>query len=117
QGGQWTEADDIAPASKAASTSQPKEDRNEEKAVNGSAPARPKKLSYKLQKEFDELPQKIEQLEQQLGELQEVVSAPEFYQNTPDLVEQQLQALAQVEQQLESCFERWAELEDMQHNP
>ncbi len=113
QGGQWTEADELVPATPSTPAPQPKE----KVADNTNAPARPKKLSYKLQKEFDELPRKIEQLEQQLGELQKTVSAPEFYQNAPDLVEQQLQALAETEQQLESCFERWAELEDLQHNP
>jgi ATP-binding cassette subfamily F protein uup len=113
QGGQWTEADELVPATPSTPAPQPKE----KVADNTNAPARPKKLSYKLQKEFDELPRKIEQLEQQLGELQKTVSASEFYQNAPDLVEQQLQALAETEQQLESCFERWAELEDLQHNP
>jgi ATP-binding cassette subfamily F protein uup len=113
QGGQWTEADELVPAAPSSPSPQPKE----KVADNTNAPARVKKLSYKLQKEFDELPRKIELLEQQLGELQKIVSAPEFYQNTPDEVEQQLQALAGKEQQLESCFERWAELEDLQHDP
>ena len=60
------------------------------------------------------MPQKIELLEQQLSELQAVTSASDFYSKSPDLVEKKLQELAGVQQQLDDCFERWAELEDMQ---
>jgi ATP-binding cassette subfamily F protein uup len=70
-----------------------------------------KKLSYKLQREFDALPAKMEQLELDIGSLQEVVSGPDFYAQEQDVVSRRLSELAELEQQLEVCFERWEELE------
>lgn len=107
QGGKWTEADDIQAipdtvAQSATST------------TTAKAAAKTKKLSYKFQKEFDELPLKIESLEGQLGRLQEETTAADFYSQSATVVEKKLQELAQVQQQLDDCFERWAELEDMQ---
>ena len=113
QGGKWTQADELP----STSVSEPVI-AQKKTAVSATesikAPTKVKKLSYKFQKEFDELPQKIELLEQQLSELQVVTSASDFYSKSPDLVEKKLQELAGVQQQLDDCFERWAELEDMQ---
>jgi ABC transport system ATP-binding/permease protein len=53
-------------------------------------------------------------IEQQLNELQAVTTASNFYSQSAPVVEQKLQELAALQQQLENCFERWAELEDMQ---
>ena len=114
QGGKWTQADELpATAASTLNNAEPKksEDTN---PGNAKAPAKSKKLSYKFQKEFDELPQKIEQLEAQLNGLQAEAGASDFYSQSPSVVEQKLQALAQVQLQLDECFERWAELEDMQ---
>ncbi len=113
QGGKWTQADELptAPASKP--TIAPQKPETAELA-NTKAPTKLKKLSYKFQKEFDELPQKIELIETKLNELQAVAAASDFYNQAPAVVEQKLQELAQVQQQLDDCFERWAELEDMQ---
>ena len=110
QGGKWTEADlpestVIAPA---LSVPQPVA----EQLVPTATKA--KKLSYKFQKEFDELPLKIEKIEQRLAQLNSEVAAADFYTQTAALIESKLQEVAAVQQQLEVCFERWAELEDMQ---
>ena len=43
-----------------------------------------------------------------------VVGGADFYSQAPKVIEEKLQAFAQVEMDLEACFERWAELEDMQ---
>ncbi|WP_394132804.1 ABC transporter ATP-binding protein [Shewanella maritima] len=72
-----------------------------------------KKLSYKLQRELEALPAQMEQLEQEIETLQEAVNSPEFYNQTQDTVNAQLQALAEKEQALETCFERWEELESL----
>lgn len=73
-----------------------------------------KKLSYKLQKEFNELPQKIEQLEQNLARAQAEINHPDFYTNSQQKIDEQLRLLARLESDLEQSFERWAELETMQ---
>src|SRR5690606_22174490 len=111
QGGKWTEPD--MPADEAAAPKQPTVGSNTPKA-EPKVVGRSKKLSYKLQREFDELPQRIEQLEQQQAELQTEVSTPEFFAQAPEIVEAKMQELARIEAELEQCFERWAELEDMQ---
>lgn len=107
QGGKWTQSDEI-----------PKPEKTfEAKPAQADVPARNnkvRKLSYKFQKEFDELPGKIEALEMQLEQLQSIASADDFYSQSAGVVEKKLQELAQVQQQLDDCFERWAELENMQ---
>src|SRR5690625_1375331 len=105
QGGRWTEED--APAEAA------------EAKPAAAAPAEPKrskgkKLSYKLQREFDELPGRIEVLEEQLAALQAQAAEPDFYAGEASEIERHMQQMAQLEKELEQCFERWAELEDMQ---
>jgi ATP-binding cassette subfamily F protein uup len=109
QGGKWTVADELPPPEKVA-----KSEVSNSAPIETRAPAKSKKLSYKFQKEFDELPQKIEQLEIQLEQLQSLTSADDFYTQPGSVVEQKLQELAQLQLQLDECFERWAELEDMQ---
>ncbi len=113
QGGKWTESDlpetvAVAPSVAAAPV--------EKAAANVPAKtqARVKKLSYKLQKEFDDLPKLIESVEQLIATLKNQISETDFYSQTLKIREEKLQALAQAELQLESYFERWAELEDMQ---
>jgi ATP-binding cassette subfamily F protein uup len=116
QGGKWTEADEAPQAQKSLPESAPVATEKSKSVEDSRATVRVKKLSYKLQKEFDDLPKKIELLEQQIAALHLETSAPDFYQSPAALVDQRLQALTQLEQQLESCFERWAELEDLQHS-
>lgn len=109
QGGKWTEADAPEESPKVQAPAPVKA------VVSQVANApRSKKLSYKLQKEFDDLPKKIEQAEQKVAEMKAVVGVGDFYTQSPKLIEEKLQALAQLELELETCFERWAELEDMQ---
>lgn len=112
QGGKWTQADELPAVSANPSVVEVK--KTEVADVAAKPAAKSKKLSYKFQKEFDELPQKIESLELKLNELQAEAGASDFYSQSPAVVEQKLQTLAQVQQQLDDCFERWAELEDMQ---
>lgn len=112
QGGKWTQADELPEAE--VQTPVIKEQPSVGAAEITKAPAKAKKLSYKFQKEFDELPHKIEHLEAQVESLAALTGAPDFYSQPAAAVEQKLQELASVQQQLDSCFERWAELEDMQ---
>ncbi len=85
-----------------------------EKSTATVATNKPKKLSYKLQKEFDELPQKIEKLESDLANLQTEINTADFYNQDQQKVDAKLRLLAQLEADLETSFERWAELESMQ---
>lgn len=71
------------------------------------------KLSYKLQRELEQLPQQIEQAEKLIAELEQQVADSGFYQQSPDKVTQTLEKLANAQMQLEQYFERWAELDGM----
>jgi ATP-binding cassette subfamily F protein uup len=70
-----------------------------------------RKLSYKLQRELDSLPEQIERLEQRVAELRAIVTAPTFYQGPHGEVQTSLDELRAAEQELEAAVDRWAELE------
>ncbi|EJE8514738.1 ABC transporter ATP-binding protein [Vibrio parahaemolyticus] len=75
-----------------------------------------KKLSYKLQRELEALPAKLEQLESDIETLQEQVNDPEFFAKSVEQTQPVLEQLAALEQELEIAFERWEELEAMQQD-
>lgn len=79
--------------------------------TSGIVPAK-KKLSYKLQRELDAIPEHVDSLEHELAQLQKQISEPEFYQQPVTETEPVLQRIQDIEQQLEELLERWAELED-----
>ena len=74
------------------------------------------KLGYKNQRELDLLPAEIEAIETKITELQQVVSAPDFYTQDKELVQQKLQKLNEAESLLEQRVERWSELETMKES-
>ncbi len=76
-----------------------------------AAPKKAQKLSYKLQRELDQMPALIESLEQRLAELQEETAAADFYQQDHEKVAERLSALQASEAELETAMERWLELE------
>ncbi|EOA6544136.1 TPA: ABC transporter ATP-binding protein [Vibrio vulnificus] len=83
-----------------------------------TAPAKntSKKLSYKLQRELEALPAKLEQLEVDIEALQEQVNSAEFFVQPVETTQPVLEQLAALEQELEIAFERWEELEAMQQD-
>ena len=76
-----------------------------------AATAKPKKLSYKQQRELDALPAQIEQLENEQASLQATIGEAGFYQQPHEQVSAVLQRLQAVEDELEQCFGRWESLE------
>jgi ATP-binding cassette subfamily F protein uup len=72
----------------------------------------PRKLSYKLQRELDALPDRISQLEQRVAELRSVVNEPEFFRRPQGEVQGSLDALRDAEREVEAAVDRWAELEE-----
>ncbi|MBR9868645.1 MAG: ATP-binding cassette domain-containing protein [Oceanospirillales bacterium] len=77
-----------------------------------SAPAK-KKLSYKLQRELDQLPGQLERLEGEIEQLHLETSAADFYNGDHEHVSARLAELQAKETQLEELMERWVELEAM----
>ncbi|MCG9724820.1 ABC transporter ATP-binding protein [Vibrio brasiliensis] len=76
--------------------------------------SKPKKLSYKLQRELEALPAKLEELEADIENLQEQVNNADFFSKPVEQTQPVLDKLAAAEQELEIAFERWEELEAMQ---
>jgi ATP-binding cassette subfamily F protein uup len=80
-------------------------------AVSVSAKKAPK-LSYKLQRELDELPAKIEALEAQVAELNARAAAADFYLQEQTKVTAGLQEIASAQLELERIYARWLELSE-----
>lgn len=70
------------------------------------------KLSYKEQRELEQLPQQLEELEEKITALQAEIGDPAFFQQPHDVTDAKLKALAAAETELETAFMRWEELEE-----
>ncbi|SBS35321.1 ABC transporter ATP-binding protein uup [Marinomonas aquimarina] len=93
-----------------------KVEKKTEAPKKAAEPAKAKsKLSYKLQREFDAMPDLIADLEAQLETLTETTSAADFYTGDQEKVQTTLAKLTETEQALENAMERWVELEEMQN--
>ena len=86
----------------------------EESAVKNDRTSKPKsvKLSYKEQRELEQLPQLLEELETKITALQAEIADPAFFQQAHDITDAKLKALADTEAELETEFLRWEELEE-----
>ncbi|MDG2288999.1 MAG: ATP-binding cassette domain-containing protein, partial [Woeseiaceae bacterium] len=73
-----------------------------------------KKLSYKEQRELDQLPGEIELLESNISTLQSEIASPDFYSNDSEHVQTTLSKLGEIEGLLEQRVERWGELQSQQ---
>jgi ATP-binding cassette subfamily F protein uup len=81
-----------------------------EKPKTGSA----KKLSFKEQRELEQLPALIERLETLQTQLTAEMNAANFYKQSPDAVAAKLEQLQTAEADLSRAYQRWDELEAMQ---
>jgi ATP-binding cassette subfamily F protein uup len=70
-----------------------------------------RKMSFKEQKELENLPQTIEQLETELSDLNEAMAQPGFYQQSRDDISRCQSELADKQLKLESAYLRWEVLE------
>ncbi|HDR1022365.1 TPA: ABC transporter ATP-binding protein [Pasteurella multocida] len=85
---------------------------SEQVSQTGKNQQRSVKLSYKEQRELEQLPQLLEELEEKVTALQTEIGSAEFFQQAHDYTSAKLQALADAEQALEEAFLRWEELEE-----
>lgn len=81
-------------------------------AASGDTSRPKRKLSYKDQRELDQMPAQIEALEQQQAELEARISDPAFYDGDRETTEAVLAQLTDVQAQLDTSLERWTELEE-----
>ena len=79
--------------------------------VTTTATKKKRKLSYQEQRELKGLPAEIEALEQQHAALLATISAPGFYEQTPEQVATTLTTVTESEQALDHALERLVALE------
>jgi ATP-binding cassette subfamily F protein uup len=71
------------------------------------------KLTYKLQYELDNLPQKIKDLEHELNQMEDELADPDLYQKDPDRFYRTNQKYGKMRQELETAETRWLELSEL----
>jgi ATP-binding cassette subfamily F protein uup len=77
----------------------------------GPSAARPRKLSFKEQRELDELPQRIERLEGEQRDLGKLLADPEIYRRDADRAVAAQARYTRIETELTLALERWEALE------
>ncbi|MDP1544886.1 MAG: ATP-binding cassette domain-containing protein [Anaerolineales bacterium] len=103
----WQKQLDEAPASKA--TTKPASTTQAESKADGKPAVR--KLSYNEKRELEELPQRIQMIEEEQYQLTVKMEAPSFYQQESAIITKAVERLAQIHEELSLAYERWAELE------
>ncbi|QNS14236.1 ABC transporter ATP-binding protein [Mannheimia bovis] len=88
---------------------------DEPKQEKPKTEAKKVKLSYKDQRELEELPAKMEALEAEIEALQAEVNSADFFSKDQAYTNEKLQKLADTEAALEQAFERWEELENIKN--
>jgi len=76
------------------------------------APAeKPRRLSYKEQRELEALPPRIEALEDEQRTLEATIAAPQFYREPADAINATLARLDALQQELVDAYARWEALD------
>ena len=101
----WQQEASAQPRSKPAAA------RPKAEAAQPAATKPRKKLSYNDQRELDQLPERIESLETQVGEYHSRVAEPSFYQQPAETIAAVQQELKALEAELATAYERWEALE------
>ncbi|HPX61341.1 MAG TPA: ATP-binding cassette domain-containing protein [Deltaproteobacteria bacterium] len=74
---------------------------------------RPRKISFKEERELEALPDRIATLEEEQQQLHATLSDPEFYKSAGAGVAEFNSRLEQLEQELSAAYLRWEELESL----
>jgi ATP-binding cassette subfamily F protein uup len=118
--GGWTDWEDwkkSSPASASASSARKSsklDSKDDVATVASAAPIKKKRLSYKEQREFDELPAKLETMELRKLTLDALVADPNFYSRDQNEVKNTLGELQALSEQIDAAYLRWDELEKLQ---
>ena len=72
-----------------------------------------KKLSFKEQRELEQLPDRIAALETEQGALHSRLADPAFYQGPADAVREVQTRLAKIDAEINAALIRWEALEAM----
>ncbi|MDH3418203.1 MAG: ATP-binding cassette domain-containing protein [Gammaproteobacteria bacterium] len=95
-----------------------KASRKSSKAAERADGAKPtsRKLSYKLQRELEALPDTIDALENEIAALEKAVNDPSFYERPREEISKRFAELDSLRTKLEAKVTRWEELESARPN-
>lgn len=79
---------------------------------SGAKEAKPKKLSYKFARELEQLPGKVEALEQEIAELGQQMNDPAFFRQPSETIAEETARAGYLQNELDAAYQRWEELED-----
>ena len=80
-------------------------------AASSAEPRKARKLSFKEQRELDELPKQIEALELEKSALEAEIGDPAFYSRPRTEVTAALEKIAKLGTQIDTRYARWSELD------
>lgn len=80
--------------------------------ITQSEKEKPKKLSYNLTRELENMPKLISDLEDEIINLEQELFDPNLYQNSPQLFAEKSQRLTEAKTELERAWERWQEIDE-----
>lgn len=104
--------DDYLIQSAKSQTAEVKEFESKPKTESKPEPKKPvAKLSYKEERELEQIPQRIEELELEQAELQAAMASPDFFKQSSDVIAVSTSRIEAIQQELETTLERWEELE------
>ncbi len=83
----------------------------EKKEKSRTSRERPRKLTFKEQKELESLPQRIESLEAEQRQIHASMADPDFYRESGGKVNAMRARLEELERELNGAYKRWEELE------
>jgi len=98
--------------SKIKTTAPKKAQENGETKQKNKPAEQKKKLTFKEQKELDELPKIIEALEIEQAEITDKMADAGFYQLEKKAISKTTTRLSEIEQELKSAYARWEQLEE-----
>ena len=81
------------------------------KETSAESAAKPRKLSFKEQRELEQLPQQIAALEAEQASISERLADPELYRKEPGEVQKLNQRFAEIDELLMESLERWEAIE------
>ncbi len=84
---------------------------HDEQKPSPPAPAAKKKLSFKEQRELEQLPDRIEQLESDIAARTEAMNAPAFFQQDSAAIVSANDTLAALQAELDAAYARWEALD------
>ncbi len=102
-----------APASSSAPAGQTEGTPDEAKPLKRGKTVRPRKFLNRERRELEELPARIEALENEVAEVTDKLGDPEIYQNDPDKIPALQARLDELHREIEQVYGRWEELETL----